>query len=352
MDGCSLPLNLEGFKGTIIMAASPSLYVKNMEDSVINTRRTSFTMPALSEEEALRIGSLIGVEQDIVKTNLRYMGGITRYLFEPGSAKLKVEDAVRHVDASSITKMVSMQASNKAAELCMLHALVLWKVDVADGRGYDRIPRFELVSRYAERLVANKLALESAETLKAARQSMAPLSGAEGYAGALFEAYAIRTLQVGGTFTLRNLNGKASVSLNIPSMGAPVVIETNAVTAANTPYSTVRVYDGTSAFSATLLWPTTTNFPTFDCFYFHTDGKVHSLQMTIAMVHDLKNSGAYNAKKYFDGLLGSGKPSTYPAVFVVPVEAAPTFVAQKFKGDVNKAPRDMAPHFEQWVLGL
>lgn len=356
MDGCALPINLEGFKGTILMAASPSLYWKNIEDSVIINRRKSFTMPALSEEEALKIGSLIGIDHDIVRTNLRYMGGITRYLFEPDCAKLKVEDAVTHVDASSIMKMVSSQASNKAAELLMVHSLVLWKVDVdvdvANGRAYDQTPRFELVSRYAERLVANKLALESIATLKAASQSMAPLSGAEGYAGALFEAYAIRTLQAGGTFTLRSLNGKASFSLNIPSMGAPVVIETNNVTTANTPYNTVRVSDGTVAFSATLLWPTTTNFPTFDCFYFHVDGTVYSLQMTIAMIHDLKNSGAYNAKKYFDGLFGLGKPSKYAAVFVVPDEAAPTFVTQKFKGNVSKAPGDMAPHFEQWVLGL
>ena len=28
MDGCSLPINLTGFRGTLIMAASPSLYVK------------------------------------------------------------------------------------------------------------------------------------------------------------------------------------------------------------------------------------------------------------------------------------------------------------------------------------
>lgn len=127
-----------------------------------------------------------------------------------------------------------------------------------------------------------------------------------------------------------------------------------AVTAANRPCSAVRVSvsDGTGAFSATLLWPTTTNFPTFDCFYFHTDGKVYALQMTIAVIHDLKNSGACNAKKHFDGLLGWGEPSTYPAVFVVPVEAALTYVVQKFKGNVNKAPCDMAPHFEQWVLGL
>ena len=77
-----------------------------------------------------------------------------------------------------------------ADELVMVHSLVLGKVDA-----YNGVPRFELVSRYAKRLVAKKLAAETAAKLKEARQCcMAPLSGAECYAGALFEAYAIRTL--------------------------------------------------------------------------------------------------------------------------------------------------------------
>mmetsp|Transcript_21074 Transcript_21074/g.58371 ORF Transcript_21074/g.58371 Transcript_21074/m.58371 type:complete len:541 (+) Transcript_21074:42-1664(+) len=352
MDGCSLPISLEKFKGKILIAASPSLYIKNIEDAVFINRRKSYTMPALNEEEALAIASLIGISHDIVKTNLHHMGGVTRYLFEPGVAKLKVEEATKQVDASAITKMVSMQRSNKATKHSMVHVLILWKVDIVGGRGYDQTPRFELVSRYAECLVANKLALESVETLKAARQQMAPMSGAEGYAGALFEAYAIRTLQAGGTFTLRNLSDKTSLTLNIPAMGSPVVIETNKVTTGNAPPSTVRVSDGNGGFVATLLWPTTTNFPTFDCFYFHTDGKVYALQMTIAMIHDLKNSGADNAKVYFDKLLRSGKMLTYPAVFVVPVEAEPTYSAQKFKGNVHNTQKDMTPHFQQLVLGL
>ena len=356
MDGCSLPVDLEEFTGKIVMAASPSLYIKNIEAAVFINRRKAYTMPALSEEKALAIATLIGIPHDVVKTNLVHMAGVARYLFEPGAAKLKVDEAVKQVDSSAITKMVSMQESNKATERFMVHALVLWKVDISNGRGYDQNPRFELVSRYAECLVANKLVLESAEALKAARQSMAPLSGAEGYAGALFEAYAIRTLQGGGTFTLQSLVDNASnrrCALNIPSLGTPVVVETNKVTIANVPPSRVRVFDGKGGFEATLLWPTTTIFPTSDCFYFHTDGKPYALQMTIAKIHKLNNSGAHNAKVYFDSLLGSGKLPVYPVVFVVPADAAPTFAAQKFTGNVNNnAPKDMTPHFEQWVLGL
>lgn len=80
-----------------------------------------------------------------------------------------------------------MQARSKATKLVMLHSIVPWKVDIDNGE-----LRFEIVLRYAERLVAKKLALETAAKLKEARrQNMAPLSSAEGYGGAHFEAYAI-----------------------------------------------------------------------------------------------------------------------------------------------------------------
>lgn len=132
---------------------------------------------------------MLGVDESLVRENLEHMAGITRYLFEPGFAKRKVEEAVEEVNASRITRMVSMQASDRAENRVMVHSLVLWKV----GSDFTATPSFELVSRFAEKLVAEKLCLESTTKLKSARQDMAPLSGAEGYAGALFEACVIRT---------------------------------------------------------------------------------------------------------------------------------------------------------------
>lgn len=64
---------------------------------------------------------------------------------------------------------------------------------------------------------------------------MAPLSGTEGYAGALFEAYAVRTLQAGGTIHLRSLSDTKSLVLLVPKLGAPVVVESNTVTTSNLP---------------------------------------------------------------------------------------------------------------------
>jgi hypothetical protein len=308
-------------------------------------------MPPLLEEEAFEIGDMLGVEHSVIQENLNHMTGITRYLFEPGFAKRKVEEAVVEVNASSISKMVSMQASNRAENRVMVHSLVLWKV----GSDFLALPSFELVSRFAEKLVAKKLCLEAAAKLKSVRQDMAPLSGAEGYAGALFEAYAIRTIQAGCTFDLRSLEDGTTVkTLCIPPFTSdPVVVESNDLTETIVPSDTVRVSEPESEhFLTRLLWPTTTNFPTFDCFYFHTTGEVFPLQMTIARSHDLKNSGSAKAKSYFDGMLGADKPAKYPAVFVVPTEMAAGFTKQKFTGPVKKKKADYGPCFEQWVVGV
>ena len=79
---------------------------------------------------------------------------------------------------------------------------------------------------------------------------------------------------------------------------------------------------------------------------------MYALQMTIAMVHVLKNSGADNAKKYFDEILGQQKAKTYPAVFVVPADKEAKYVAQRFQGNVGKAAKDMSPCFDQFVISL
>ena len=223
-------------------------------------------MPSLSAEEARDIADIIGVNQAVINENWSHMEGIARYLFEPGAAKNKVEEAVSEVDATSISKMVSMQSSNRGQNRFTVHSLVLWK----KGKTFTDIPSFELVSRYAEKMVAKKLCLEAAAKLKNTREELAPLSGAEGYAGALFEAYAIRKIQDGCTLSMRSLENGAVKQVVVPAIDAdPVTVESNDLTASIVPHNSVRVTGtGRGQFLARLLWPTTTNFPTFDCFYF------------------------------------------------------------------------------------
>jgi hypothetical protein len=109
---------------------------------------------------------------------------------------------------------------------------------------YLQTPKFELVSRYAEALVAKKLSLESEERLKSARQDLTQLSGAEGYTGALFEAYAIRKIQSGGHFEARGLNGGKRETVRIPRLEAePIVNECNTLSVGVVPFGTVRVPD-------------------------------------------------------------------------------------------------------------
>jgi hypothetical protein len=355
MDGCSVPLKLDGFKGMIIVAASPSLYVKNIMDAIFD--HVLLTMPVLEAEAAKRIAAIVGVKEQIVMENFLYMDGITRSMFEPGAAKKKIASAANVVSASGILQMVSMQSPTKQQDRDMGHSLVKWIVPKdEDGRfQYLKDPEFELVSRYAESVVAKKLAKEQALKLKQAMEEMSPLSGAEGYAGALFEAYAIRRFQAGGNFVARSLDGGESKTICIPRLNTePVVVECNTLSEKNIPYSLVRVVDPDNAgkFLPRLLWPITTNFPTFDCFYFHTNGEVFNLQMTIAPIHVLKNSGAFNAIKFLDKMYGHNKPAKYMAVFVVPSKEAEIYGKQKFVGQVAEQAADFGPHFDQLVVGV
>jgi hypothetical protein len=225
--------------------------------------------------------------------------------------------------------------------------------------------RFELASRYAEQKVAEKLSKVDLTLLLATRRQLSPVSGAEGYAGALFEAYAIKMISGGGTFNIFSLEkGKEldSMEINIPSMhGEPVVVECNTLSPSTVPIDSVHVKadDEDGSWQAKVMWPLTSNFPTFDCFYFHTDGEIYPLQMTIATIHELRNTGAYQTMKYLD-IIDTCK-SPYKAVFVCPLEKD-WITRQKFTGNVKDgknvvfgneaATKIMDENFEQWVLRI
>jgi len=360
MDGCSMAFDLEHFTGTVIVAAPPSQFTKNLEDEIM--RKRWFTVPPLEKNEAIEMAEKINVPEDIVEENYLHSGGITRYLFEEGLGKKKVDKAVEGALTPSIMKMVSSQAVSKGEDQVTVHSLVLWSVEKdKDGKYmFEENPVFSLISRYVERLVSAKLVTETIENLKQARASLQPLSGAEGYAEALFDAYAIRKLQAGGTFSMRRLSiGLTNETIQLvvpPLIKEPVIVETNSLSEAVVPFATLRELNESGRQLARILWPMSPNFPTFDCFYIDENGKAWSMQMTIAKSHDLKNSGAMNVIQYFDKMLGTSKPDKYPAVFVVPEEISGVYQQQKFTGPFSTkkevTPIDVPGRFEQWVIGI
>jgi hypothetical protein len=151
------------------------------------------------------------------------------------------------------------------------------------------------------------------------------------------------------------------MEIKIPSMhGELVVVECNTLSPATVPLNSVHVKDDDDElWQAKVLWPLTSNFPTFDSFYFHTDGEVYPLQMTIATIHELRNTGAYQTMKYLERIETCKRP--YKAVFVCPCENY-RIKRQKFTGNIkdgkkeifeNKAATEvMDENFEQWVLRI
>jgi hypothetical protein len=365
MDGCSLGLDLCKFTGTVIIAASPSQYTRNLEREIFNTEK--LMMPPLDGTEAVAMGLKLGVEKAIIQENFLHTSGITRYLFQSGAGKKHVDEAIEVVNASTICSMVSSQSASKGDNQVIVHSLVLWSVpkDVDGNFKYGASPVFSLVSRYVERMVSQKLVIvkETLTVLKEAQSNLAPLSGAEGYAGALFEAYAIRMLQNGGTFSMRRLNGGDTTEtkeLVVPKIAMePIIVETNTLSEATVSFVSLRDLDEKGLQVGRLLWPTTTNFPTFDCFYIDESGDAWPMQMTTSTTHGLKNSGGLNVIQYFDKMLAKSKPAKYPAIFVVPEDKAARYQAQKFVGPPGGTPKKTGQpvnvesrRFEQWVMGI
>ena len=359
MDGCSTTFDLSSFTGMIFVAAPPSVKTSHFKREM-SAKRTFATlyMPCWSREEVEALGRLLGEDKSVIADNFKYMPGIVRYMFTKGSAKSQVEDSASVANPTLISNMVATQHTDKDVTKSMVHSLVCWMPMMKDGKiDYRAKVHYKLVSRFAERLVAEKLYISESEELNKTRRSLTALSGAESYAGALFEAYAIREFLRGGEFHVRNLEGGSNHEIVVPEIPNPVVVECN--TLDTVAVNEVHKKATNGSWVPQLLWPPTTNFPTFDAYYFHTDGEVYALQMTIALTHQLKNSGAFQTKEYLKKIETATAP--YKAVFVVPSNRV-TYKKQKFTGRVTKgenvlfseaeASALMNKQFQQWAIDL
>lgn len=155
--------DLADFAGLVIVAASPGLHVKNFINAIMNHKL--LTMPPLEKDEAVAICSCLSSvlpfplsKQDMLD-NFEHMNGILATYSARATPNRKwTNQSVRLVNAKSIRKIVAMQSTTTAAVNVAVHALVLWSVQ-KDENGkmlYEAHPKFDLVSRYAESLVAKK----------------------------------------------------------------------------------------------------------------------------------------------------------------------------------------------------
>lgn len=367
MDGCSVGFQLQDFSGFAIAAVSPSVSTQGLRNKLGATRSyTILNMPCWTRSEVDEVAQMLGEDSQQIEENFQYMRGMVRYMFEKDAAREHIEEAVKRVNPLVISSMLATQQTDKDADQSMVHSLVRWEVQKSSGGEYEyeKDVRFQLVSRYAETLVAKKLRAYDLEKLNKTRSELAPLSGAAGYVGAIFEAYAIRRFLLGGAFVLQSLEGEdTKETIEVPQLGEDdlQVLEANILSKTTVPLDRVhRRHSSGGGWSPKLLWPTTTNFPTFDAAYFHTDGEVYALQMTIAKKHELKNNGTHQMMEYLDKIDTAKKP--YNAVFVIPGQDWMTFKRQAFSGDVIEGKNCVSPakqatpmvneNFRQWVIQL
>jgi hypothetical protein len=187
------------------------------------------------------------------------------------------------------------------------------------------------------------------------------MSGAESYAGAMFESFVMRTILAGGNFSMDGLQGQESRPMDIPIVSNPVVLECNAISNSTVPHELVRKKADDGSWVPIMLWPTTTNFPTFNAYHFDASGDVYALQMTINEKHELENNGAFQTQKYLENI-DTAKPP-YKAVFVVRKGGFKSLtIKQAFKGNVVEgkntgmeeavATEMMGGESEQWLMKI
>lgn len=85
----------------------------------------------------MKMGKRLKMDEQVVRENFSFAGGITRYLFMKGFAKAHIDRAARGVDANVIRKMVSSQSISKGENQVDAHSLVLWAVPKNHQGEYD-----------------------------------------------------------------------------------------------------------------------------------------------------------------------------------------------------------------------
>lgn len=246
------------------------------------------------------------------------MNGIVRHAFARDAARLKVNEAVQYVDALAISQLVATDNTEKQTKINMVHALLLWRTETPsneeDGK-YNLKGKvtYSLVSGYASKSVAQKLvAVSEMADLRLCLQKLPLVAGAEGYRGALFEAFAIKSIREGGELNICDNRNSGTLSivktLTVPRLqdAAVITLPNNELSTKTLPLEKLLKEDSeTGRYEARLVWPETSNFPAFDAIYLDENGEMYSLQMTVAEVNsnlkdDLNNAGAYQAKVYLD----------------------------------------------------
>jgi hypothetical protein len=162
-DGCAPPLNLEDFEGIVIATASPSISTKTLREQIMHPNIIDYVMPPWSLDEMTQAGAILDVDSSVIEDNFLHMNGIVRYAFAPDAARLKVDEAVKSVDATVISHLVATDNTDKQTKMNMVHALILWRTEKPrseeDGKyNVKGNITYSLVSGYASKSVAQKLA--------------------------------------------------------------------------------------------------------------------------------------------------------------------------------------------------
>jgi hypothetical protein len=197
-----------------VAAKSPSCDIGWMKKS---QNREDRWLKVWDKAELLSYATKVNIPdaQTVIEENMLYLGGVSRYAFEPGAAEEAVNAAVAVAGATEIFKLVITGLTSKFENQAIVDRLI-HRHPPPSGIGVLGAS-FTFATEYVSKKVAMALALETQIETRLLLNKFKTVAQASGMRGVLFEAYAARKTADGGVFQVKQLGTGAEGTQNINS---------------------------------------------------------------------------------------------------------------------------------------
>jgi hypothetical protein len=336
-----------------IVAKSPSCHIGWMKKSPSKRDRW---LTIWAEPELLSYASQAEIAEDVVKENMRYLGGIARYAFLPGAAEYAANDAINDAGPEELFKLVDTGLHSKFDNLKIVDRLI-HRIPPESGIGFSS--KFKFASEYVATKISMALAISTNLETKNLLHLFKSVGAAGGMRGVLFEAYAARQMAAGGNFPIKPLsvcNTKDMREEGMLDLDETTILQKDTKTLNKTTHPPREL-------QGRLVWPNPDyNLPAIDMFMLHLGTTIIAFQMTVSTSHTLEIGGCRAFLQYFDYVCRelqkvNPEAAVYELFFVVPADIYDRFAktAQPVTGKngvvlISGEANDISARISQWVM--
>ena len=334
-----------------VTAKSPSCSIGFMEK---DQNRWDRWLECWSQAELLAYANTVGIPNaiEIIEGNLFHIGGVCRYAFVRDAARYAVLNAISVVGARELLKVVETGLMGKYDQQRVVDRLIHRHPPAEKTGVYGT--KFTFASEFVATRVAMALCLETQiQTIELLR-SLEGVGAAGSMRGVLFEAYAVRKLAGGGSFTVKEIGSGHETQL-VLTQTTILQKDTKSLNKKNYPLQEI---------SDKIVWLNPAcNMPAIDVFMLRRQECV-AFHMTVSSSHGLDIKGTKAFLLYFDSVNHElfprrTVPRQYPVYFAVPTDIYDKFsnTAQPITGTHSAGlkstePTEIGVRLKQWIIKI